>query len=61
MDNQCLKLFYESAQWELNPHFRHGKAIGYRYIMGAKQVSFVRQIVTRSWRSCVDKCDRKVT
>ena len=25
----------ESAQRELNPHFRHGKAIGYRYIMGA--------------------------
>jgi hypothetical protein len=20
----------------LNPHFRHGKAAGYRYIMGAK-------------------------
>ena len=26
----------QSAQWELNPHFRHGKAAGYRYIMGAK-------------------------
>lgn len=25
----------ESAQWELNPHFRHGKAVGCRYIMGA--------------------------
>jgi hypothetical protein len=25
-----------SAQWESNPHFRHGKAAGYRYIMGAK-------------------------
>ena len=25
----------ESAQWESNPHVRHGKAIGYRYIMGA--------------------------
>ena len=24
-----------SAQRELNPHFRHGKAAGYRYIMGA--------------------------
>ena len=24
-----------SAQRELNPHFRHGKAIGYHYIMGA--------------------------
>ena len=26
----------QSAQWESNPHFRHGKAAGYRYIMGAK-------------------------
>jgi hypothetical protein len=26
----------ESAQWESNPHFRHGKAAGYRYIMGAE-------------------------
>jgi hypothetical protein len=25
----------KSAQWESNPHVRHGKAIGYRYIMGA--------------------------
>ena len=24
-----------SAQRESNPHFRHGKAAGYRYIMGA--------------------------
>ena len=23
-----------SAQRELNPHIRHGKAVGYRYIMG---------------------------
>ena len=23
------------AQWESNPHFRHGKAVGCRYIMGA--------------------------
>jgi hypothetical protein len=27
----------QSAQWESNPHFRHGKAAGYRYIMGASQ------------------------
>jgi hypothetical protein len=27
---------FASAQRELNPHFRHGKAAGYRYIMGAK-------------------------
>ncbi len=25
----------QSAQWESNPHFRHGKATGSRYIMGA--------------------------
>ena len=28
-------LLAESAQRELNPHFRHGKAAGCRYIMGA--------------------------
>ena len=28
-------LFIKSAQRELNPHFRHGKAVGCRYIMGA--------------------------
>lgn len=27
--------WFASAQRELNPHFRHGKAVGYRYIMGA--------------------------
>src|SRR4051812_8750378 len=27
----------ESGQRELNPHFRHGKAAGYRYIMAAKE------------------------
>ena len=27
--------FIESAQWESNPHIRHGKAVGCRYIMGA--------------------------
>ena len=25
----------QSTQWESNPRFRHGKAAGYRYIMGA--------------------------
>ena len=28
---------YESAQRESNPHFRHGKAVGCRYIMGTSQ------------------------
>ncbi len=27
--------FLQSAQWESNPHIRHGKATGSRYIMGA--------------------------
>ena len=27
--------FWKSAQRELNPHFRHGRAVGCRYIMGA--------------------------
>ena len=36
----------KSAQWELNPHFRHGKAVGCRYIMGA----FIKhQIVNDQW------------
>lgn len=30
-----LRPVSQSAQRELNPHFRHGKAAGYRYIMGA--------------------------
>ena len=30
---------FASAQWESNPHFRHGKAAGYRYIMGAKCIT----------------------
>lgn len=30
-------LLVKSAQRELNPHFCHGKAAGYRYIMGASQ------------------------
>ena len=28
---------YKSAQRESNPHFRHGKAAGCRYIMGARR------------------------
>ena len=28
-----------SAQQELNPHIRHGKAVGYRYIMGTIAVA----------------------
>lgn len=31
--------YSESAQRESNPHFRHGKATGCRYIMGAMFVA----------------------
>jgi hypothetical protein len=34
---------FESAQWESNPHVRHGKAIGYRYIMGALTNQSIRR------------------
>ena len=36
--------FFQSAQWESNPHFRHGKAVGYRYIMGAKWLTELSKI-----------------
>ena len=34
-DTRLPHVLIKSAQRESNPHFRHGKAIGYRYIMGA--------------------------
>ena len=53
----------ESAQWESNPHVRHGKAIGYRYIMGAVIInqsqtstsggSRTRIITLEEWRVAV--------
>ena len=51
-------LLIESAQRELNPHFRHGKAAGCRYIMGANVVcrivkeplSGIRGARTLTWR-----------
>jgi hypothetical protein len=42
-----------SAQWESNPHFRHGKAAGYRYIMGAK-LHHNQIVKDRSSREAVD-------
>ena len=33
---------WKSVQWESNPHFRHGKAVGYRYIMDAFVYSIVK-------------------
>ena len=34
----------KSAQRELNPHIRHGKAVGYRYIMGADRITRLSKI-----------------
>lgn len=42
--NQVPFLKIESAQWESNPHIRHGKAVGCRYIMGACLVSELPKI-----------------
>jgi hypothetical protein len=39
----------QSAQRELNPHFRHGKAAGYRYIMGAGGIVELSKIVQSTW------------
>ena len=36
---------FESVQWESNPHFRHGKAVGYRYIMDACLFQFSIQYI----------------
>jgi hypothetical protein len=44
---------FASAQWESNPHFRHGKAAGYRYIMGAKMHHY--QIVKDQLRRSVQE------
>lgn len=33
----------QSAQWESNPHIRHGKATGSRYIMGANTIQSIRR------------------
>lgn len=33
----------ESVQRELNPHFLHGKQVGYRYIMDALSLHFANR------------------
>lgn len=38
----------KSAQWESNPHIRHGKAVGCRYIMGAQMAAELSKIENRS-------------
>ena len=38
----------QSTQRELNPHFRHGKAAGYRYIMGARPIHFRKPAIVCS-------------
>lgn len=37
-------LNFKSAQWESNPHIRHGKATGCRYIMGAWLIAKLSKI-----------------
>lgn len=47
-----LNAWFESVQRESNPHFRHGKAVGYRYIMDAFDlVSDCQRSVVVSMRS----------
>lgn len=44
-------ILLKSAQWESNPHFRHGKAAGYRYIMGARsKIELSKSIFRTSFR-----------
>ena len=40
-----------SAQRESNPHIRHGKAVGYRYIMGTFAVPGLSKIESTGWDS----------
>ena len=40
-----------SAQRESNPHVRHGKAVGYRYIMGTIAVPELSKIESTGWDS----------
>ena len=40
-----------SAQRELNPHVRHGKAVGYRYIMGTMTVPRIVKEQSTEWES----------
>ena len=42
---------FSERQWELNPRFRHGKAAGYRYIMGAKLESDCQRSMTPALRN----------
>ena len=41
----------ESAQRESNPHIRHGKAVGCRYIMGAWLETELSMIKSTGWES----------
>jgi hypothetical protein len=41
----------QSAQRESNPHFRHGKAVGCRYIMGACLAAEFSKIESTGWDS----------
>ena len=41
----------KSAQRESNPHFRHGKAVGCHYIMGACLCAELSRIKSTGWES----------
>ena len=41
----------QSAQRESNPHFRHGKAVGYRYIMSADGMNQLSKNFREHWDS----------
>jgi hypothetical protein len=42
---------FQSAQWESNPHFRHGKAVGCHYIMGACLATKLSKIIRAPGRT----------
>ena len=46
----------KSAQRELNPHFCHGKAAGYRYIMGALWCAELSKINESTRRDSNPRC-----
>ncbi len=44
-------VLFKSAQRESNPHFRHGKATGCRYIMGALWCAGLSNNKSTGWES----------
>lgn len=54
-------IIQQSAQWESNPHIRHGKATGSRYIMGASFVQSIRRGLNPHHRRGRTACSRYTT